>query len=171
MIRRFAIALPAASLILLASAWVAHAQNEPLEPLSSFPRTDLTLKGGNAAHHLSVWVADTPARRTQGLMYVRELPPDQGMLFLQCCTGIWMKNTYIELDILFIAADGRITKIAHGRPFDLSTIPSDGPADAVVELAGGTAAHLGLKAGDRAQWVRSPPAPGAAAPAKPRPGA
>jgi uncharacterized membrane protein (UPF0127 family) len=132
----------------------SHAQGEPpLENLANFPRTTLTIHSGAAAHRFTVWIADTQARKEQGLMFVRDLPADQGMLFPQCCTGIWMKNTYIELDIVFVGADHRIMRIAaRAQPFDLTTISPGGTADAVVELRGGEAARRNLKVGDRVDW-------------------
>ena len=86
-------------------------------------------------------------------MFVRDLPQNEGMLFPDCCSGIWMKNTYIELDIVFVGKDGRIAKIAQrAHPFDETTIPAPGPVGAVVELKGGEAQSLGLKIGDRVSW-------------------
>jgi uncharacterized protein len=143
----------------------ASAQNGPLLDLASFPRTTLEIVSGAATHRFSVWVADTEPRKEQGLMFVRDLPPDQGMLFTHCCTGIWMRNTYIELDIVFVGADGKIITIApHARPFDETTIKPASPADAVVELKGGEAERLKLKAGDRVHWSPPGPAEAAAAP-------
>lgn len=87
-------------------------------------------------------------------MFVRDLPANEGMLFLDCCSGIWMKNTYIELDIVFVGKDGRIAKIApRAHPFDETTIPAPGPVGEVVELKGGVAEMLGLKVGDRVSWT------------------
>ena len=130
------------------------AQNAPLLDLATYPRTSLTIRSGKAAHTFSVWVADSAPRQTQGLMFVRDLPADRGMLFINCCTGIWMRNTYIELDIVFVGMDGRIAKIAeHARPFDETTIPAGGPMKAVVELKGGVASELKLKTGDEVSWA------------------
>jgi uncharacterized protein len=148
------VALALASLAMLASA-----QQAPLLDLASFPRTHLEIKSGPVTHRFTVWVADTQPRQEQGLMFVRDLPADQGMLFTHCCSGIWMRNTYIELDIVFVGADGKIITIApHARPFDETTLKPTGTADAVVELRGGEAERLKLKVGDRVEW--SPP-PGA----------
>ena len=128
----------------------------PIEDLATFPRTTLQIVSGPRQHRFDVWVADTDARKEQGLMFVRDLPADEGMLFIDCCDGIWMKNTYIELDIVFVGKNGRIAKIAaRARPFDETTIPAPGPVEAVVELRGGEAEQLGLKLGDRVTW--SPP--------------
>lgn len=134
------------------------AQSGPVQDLSTFPRTTLDIQGKSGAHRFNVWVADTDNRKIQGLMFVRDLPADEGMLFLDCCSGIWMRNTYIELDILFVGADGRVVKIAErARPFDETTISAAQPVKDVVELKGGEAAQLGLKVGDRVAW-KSPAA-------------
>jgi uncharacterized protein len=131
----------------------SRAQRGPLEDLARFPRTTLTIHAGGAAQRFSVWIADTDARKEQGLMFVRDLPGDQGMLFTHCCGGIWMKNTYIELDILFIGADGHIIKIAQrAHPFDETTISPGGIADEVVELKGGEAERRHLQVGDLVEW-------------------
>jgi uncharacterized membrane protein (UPF0127 family) len=98
-------------------------------------------------------MATTEARREQGLMYVRHLAPDRGMLFVfeyPQVLNFWMKNTRIPLDLLFIAADGRVVRIAeNAEPESLATISSMGPSLGVLELAGGSAARLGLKPGIR----------------------
>jgi uncharacterized protein len=141
------------ALATLAVVPVARAQSEPLQDLSTFPRTTLEIHSGSATHRFKVWVADTDGRKTQGLMFVRDLPDDQGMLFTDCCSSIWMKNTYISLDIVFVGKDRRIVKIAErARPFDLTTISAGQPVQAVVELKGGEAALLNLKPGDRVMW-------------------
>ena len=143
----------------------ARAQ-EPARPLdlASFPRTSLeiTHRGGDHAAHtypFTVWIADTPGRAEQGLMFVSDLPETMGMVFPmqppQVAT-FWMKNTYIELDMLFIGADGRVTKIIQRAvPMSLQTLSSDTPVSAVLELKGGVVAKLGLHAGDTVVWKKS----------------
>lgn len=72
--------------------------------------------------------------------------------------NMWMKNTYIELDMLFIRADGRVTKIIErAHPLSLDTLSSEAPVAAVVELKGGLVAKLGLKSGDIVRWNKPPP--------------
>jgi uncharacterized membrane protein (UPF0127 family) len=98
-------------------------------------------------------VADTPERSQQGLMFLRWLPPDQGMLFPEDTPRVmhmWMKNTLIPLDMLFIDAKGRIIGIherATPRSEDIITSPA--PVKAVLELAGGACAQLGIRVGDQ----------------------
>lgn len=86
-------------------------------------------------------------------MYRRRLAADAGMLFIfekPEPARFWMKNTYIPLDIIFIAPDGRISNIAERTvPLSLETVASDGPVVAVLEVNGGTAARLGIRPGDR----------------------
>lgn len=150
--------LPAAWLLAAMLLWAAgtsRAQIAPLEDLASFPqrRLEIHSKRTGADHVLNVWVADTPARQAQGLMFVRELPADRGMIFVYDAPrmlGMWMKNTYIELDMLFIGADGRIAYIAErAQPHSLDTIAAPRPVQHVLELRGGEARRLQLRAGDR----------------------
>jgi uncharacterized membrane protein (UPF0127 family) len=101
-------------------------------------------------------VADTPPRQSQGLMFVEKLEPGTGMLFLYPGPprplGMWMKNTLIPLDMLFISKDGRIARIARStRPHSLETISSLMPASAVLEIGGGEAQRLGIEVGDRVE--------------------
>ena len=123
------------------------------EPLSRFPQSQVTIASGEARHRIRVWVADTPARHSQGLMFVRQLDRDRGMLFLfdpPRVTRFWMYNTYIPLDLLFIAPDGRIVNIIeHAEPHSLRPLLSAAAVRGVLEVAAGTAGRLGLKNGDR----------------------
>jgi hypothetical protein len=86
-------------------------------------------------------------------MFVRELPPDQGMLFVfeaPQYRGFWMKNTYLSLDLIFIAADGTVVNVAaNAKPLSLDSIASAAPVRYVLEVVAGTAARIGLKVGDR----------------------
>jgi len=138
--------------LLLATASWAQA-GYGLEPLDRFPTSSVEIVSGEARHRFEVWVADTAARQVQGLMYVRHLDPDHGMLFIYGDArylSYWMHNTYISLDLLFIGEDGRILNIV-GRATPLSTDPllSMGPATMVLEVPAGTSERLGIKAGDR----------------------
>jgi len=70
---------------------------------------------------------------------------------------MWMKNTYIELDMLFIRADGRVAKIIErAHPLSETLLSSETPVSAVLELKGGEAGKLGLRVGDRVTWARTP---------------
>ncbi len=100
-----------------------------------------------------VEVAATQISRARGLMFRRSLDSSAGMLFdygRDKLVQFWMKDTYIPLDMLFIKADGRIANIAHRAvPHSRTIIPSQGLVRAVLELNGGTAERLGIRAGDR----------------------
>jgi len=125
----------------------------PREPLARFPEADLVVEADGASHHFRVWIADTEPRREQGLMYVRALKPERGMLFVFDAPQIasfWMKNTLIPLDILFVAPDGRVIRIAASTtPLSLAPIGSMGVVRSVLELRGGTAQRLGIRPGAR----------------------
>jgi uncharacterized membrane protein (UPF0127 family) len=148
---------------LLAFAWfgIAHAQIGPIEDLAAFPSADLSISDKKARHVFRVWLADTPQRQAQGLMFVRSLPDLRGMLFVYeqpKAISMWMKNTYIPLDMVFIDGRGRIQQIVEQTtPHSLDLIRSKDPALAVLEIAGGEARRLGLHAGQR---VSHPALPG-----------
>jgi uncharacterized membrane protein (UPF0127 family) len=152
-------ALALLTLLALASLQPLRAQSPgaPLD-LASYPRTELTITPPPPAkvHTFRVWVADTPQRAEQGLMFVSDLPASEGMVFpLEAprVESMWMKNTYIELDMLFIGANGRVTKIIErAHPLSLEPLSSGAPVAAVLELKGGAAAKLGLKIGDAVRW-------------------
>jgi uncharacterized protein len=106
-------------------------------------------------HAFTVELADDDDTRTRGLMHRRALAANAGMLFDYGREGpvaMWMRNTLIPLDMLFIAADGRVANL-HERavPHDETPIHSAGPVRAVLELNGGTVARLGIKPGDRVE--------------------
>ena len=145
MLRRLLLLLP----IALGVASVASAQQLQLQ---TFEKSTITIATASGAKKFAVELAVTPAQEEQGLMFRQRLAPDAGMLFVFGETAtrtFWMKNTLIPLDMLFIAADGRIVDI-HERAVPLSedVIASRAPARAVLELNGGTVARLGIKTGD-----------------------
>jgi hypothetical protein len=129
------------------------AQSGPIEDLDSFPQGKLEITVGRKPLSFDIWVADTPQRMSQGLMFVRSLPAQRGMLFVHESPkpiSMWMKNTYIPLDMVFIDSTGRIQQIvARTTPHSLDTIRSKEPALAVLEIGGGEAQRLGLKPGQR----------------------
>ncbi len=101
---------------------------------------------------LNVEVADTDAKREQGLMFRRSLSDDHGMIFLfdsEHEITMWMKNTYIPLDMVFIGNDWRIRHIASdAEPFSTDVISSMRPASRVLEIGAGQAKKLGVSVGD-----------------------
>ena len=104
-------------------------------------------------HTFTVEIAVTDEERERGLMFRRELPEGRGMLFdfkTDVNATMWMKNTYIPLDMIFIRADGRIQRIAENtEPQSTKIIPAGAPVRAVLEVIAGTAKKLGIRPGDR----------------------
>lgn len=117
------------------------------------PHEPLTIKTSSGAHEFRVELATTTDQQATGLMYRRKMAADAGMLFVypsDAPVSMWMKNTFIPLDMFFIGSDGRIMHIAERTvPQSTELIGSNGPVRAVLELNGGTASRLGIKPGDR----------------------
>jgi len=124
--------------------------------LVRFETGNLAIVTDAGRHEFKVELAVTLEQRSQGLMYRREMAADAGMIFdfgaRPDRVSMWMKNTYIPLDMLFIKPDGEIESIAERTvPHSLEAISSRGPVRYVLELNGGTASGLGIGAGDRVQ--------------------
>lgn len=135
-----------------AAALPIRAQTRAAEPLDSFPRSELAIATPDARlHRFKVWIADTNFRREQGLMFVKSLADNEGMLFVYPAPqtiSMWMKNTFIPLDMIFIRPNGKVARVvANTKPHSLDIIESKEPVLAVLELKGGTAARLGIRAG------------------------
>ena len=124
--------------------------------LEQVPLTVTTANG--ATHRFTVEVARTPEEQANGLMNRQSLAPDRGMIFPYDPpqpVGFWMKNTLIPLDMIFVAPGGRIHRIeANTVPLSLDPVASGAPVEAVLELAGGRAAELGIAPGDKVEWKR-----------------
>jgi uncharacterized protein len=135
-----------AGLLALALAHPAAAQ-------VSFETSSLTIESQAGTLDFEVELAISPEQRRHGLMFREHLESDQGMLFDFGRTGpvtMWMRNTFIPLDMLFIEADGRIAHIvADTEPLSDAVIGSGGPVRAVLELAAGTSAAQGIAVGDQ----------------------
>ena len=142
-------ALPrlAAATVLALGVLVQAALAQSFEPLV------LVTSGGR--HAFQVEVARNDADRAQGLMYRRSLAPDRGMLFdfgRVEPVSMWMQNTYVSLDMVFIRPDGTIARVATDtEPLSTRTVPSGEPVLAVLEVVAGTASRIGLKPGDRVE--------------------
>lgn len=120
---------------------------------AKFDKSALEIESGGQRHHINIELALNNDQQMQGLMWRKTMAADAGMLFVydhdQEIT-MWMRNTLIPLDMVFMAVDGRITHIRERAvPQSLEIIPSNGPARAVLELNGGTVRRLGLKVGDK----------------------
>lgn len=117
------------------------------------PKSDVRAVTDTGEHQFHVWIAADDRSREQGLMHVRELPPDHGMLFVfdaPQVVAFWMKNTHIALDLVFIGTDGVVVNVARdAKPMSLDPIASAAPVLAVLELEAGTALRIGLSAGSR----------------------
>ena len=144
--RRCVLSLLVAFLVLLQpiAATALEAPLSKIEPLTVATESD--------AFMFTVEIADTDELRARGLMFRQRLPEDRGMLFdfgAPRPVSMWMKNTYISLDMLFIREDGTIAYIAENTvPKSLDTVGISEPVLAVLELAGGTSKKLGIRAGD-----------------------
>jgi len=143
MIKRLACAVAVAAACLVALFPAARgAEQQTLEIASK-----------TGVHVFAVELAVTDEERTRGLMYRRSVPEFYGMLFdfkRDQEVTMWMKNTYVSLDMIFIQSDGRIRRIAEStEPESERIISSGGPVRAVLEVVAGTARKLGIQPGDR----------------------
>lgn len=146
--------LLAAGLALALWPATALAQGEPQPTLTVEP---LAIGTSTGTVHLLVEMARSPAEQSQGLMFRTEVPDGTGMLFVHERArpiAMWMRNTPVSLDMLFIDGQGIVRKIAaHTTPFSEAVIASPGPVAAVLEIRAGEAERLGIAEGDR---VRHP---------------
>jgi uncharacterized protein len=143
MIKQSARAAAAAGIFLLVAFPTARSAEQQTREIAS--------KTG--VHVFSVELAVTDEERARGLMFRRSVPEYYGMLFdfkRDQEVQMWMKNTYVSLDMIFIQGDGRIRSIAENTETESERIiPSRGPVRAVLEVAAGTARKLGIQPGDR----------------------
>jgi uncharacterized membrane protein (UPF0127 family) len=132
-------------------SWLAAAVHA--QTLQTFDKEPLAIETTQGRADFVVELAATPAQRAQGLMFRPSLAPDAGMLFdygTPRRASMWMKNTLIPLDMLFIKADGVIESIAKRTvPHSLTAISSNGRVLGVLELNGGTTDRLGIEPGDK----------------------
>lgn len=143
--------LIASATLIAACANSSAARGE--NPFPALPQAEIEAVTASGTHRFTVWIAADDRSRQRGLMFVRELPGDRGMLFLfehPQEAAFWMKDTYLSLDLVFIEPAGTVVNIASdARPFSLEPIPSNGPVIAVLEVPAGTARRIGLAPGDR----------------------
>ncbi len=130
-------------------ALVAFAAPGPSAAQGTLPTTKLTA----GVHLITAEVAATDPARSRGLMFREKLAPNHGMLFIfdgKQIHCMWMRNTLAPLDMVFIAADGRIHRIAERTvPLSLTPVDSRGPVRATLELQGGITEKLDIRVGDR----------------------
>lgn len=121
--------------------------------LEPFPVSSVVILSRTGAHRFNVELAETALQRMQGLQGRRTLDADAGMLFLfdsQSAATMWMKDTYIPLDMLFLDAGGSIVAVARDtRPMSLQPLRAPAPVKAVLELNAGTVERLGIEVGHR----------------------
>jgi uncharacterized protein len=143
-----------AALFIFGSLCWSAAEAPPAYGDSLFNRARLKIETKSGPVLLNVEVADTDRKREQGLMFRRAVPEREGMIFLfddEREITMWMKNTYVPLDMVFIGDDWRIVHIAHNaEPFSTDVISSSRPASRVLEIAAGQAKKLGIAIGDGA---------------------
>jgi uncharacterized membrane protein (UPF0127 family) len=122
---------------------------------SGLATAPLTIHSSHGDHRFTVEIARTAEQQMTGLMFRRALPANHGMIFPSdrpIMASFWMHNTLIPLDIIFVRADGTIARITTAKPLDDSPVPAGEPVVAVLELRGGRASELGIRAGDRVDW-------------------
>lgn len=144
----------------MALAGLAACSPQELGPSpAGLEQARLTIHSGDRRHKFVVEVARTPQEQARGLMFRQSLAPDRGMLFPYDPpqpASFWMKDTLIPLDIIFIGPDRRISGIAANTvPLSLESVPAPGPVSAVLEIAGGRSAELGITAGDTVEWPQT----------------
>lgn len=142
-----------ASLCACASVQAQDCPSPPENDTIDFGGTEpLTVESGEQSHAFDVQIADDPMETARGLMFRPEIAPDFGMLFVfpdVAERSFYMRNTCASLDIIYVRADGEISSIVRNAvPYSLRSLPSNGPAKAVLEIAGGRAAELGIEPGD-----------------------
>jgi uncharacterized protein len=124
-----------------------------LAPAQAAGTDTIEIVSASGVHAFTVELAVTDAEREKGLMFRKDLPEGQGMLFdfqQDQPVAFWMHNTLISLDMLFIRGDGRIMRIAeNAKPESDDLIPSGVPVRGVLEVIAGTARAMGIKPGDR----------------------
>lgn len=140
------------SLSMMLNLPVAATAAEPADLLRDFPRDQLYISAQMRCVLIDIWVATTQTQRSQGLMYIESMDMHEGMLFLfqrSMKLSMWMKNTLISLDMLFIDEQGKIVSIAERtEPLSETIIQSGKEAAAVLELVGGASQTFGIQAGD-----------------------
>ena len=145
--------IPCLIFVLFGNMSLSFAQENTSVPAIDFgPSEALTITGKSGSHIFDVEIADTLQEQARGLMFRNSLAPNKGMLFefdTPKVSSIWMKNTAIPLDILFVQSSGRIIKIVHShRPYTLQSVTSEAVVSGVVEIPGGRAQELGITVGD-----------------------
>lgn len=145
------LALCATATVAMAAAPAAR-DFQPAQ-LRGFARGQLTIQRADGRDTFQIWIAATSAQQEQGLMWIQQLPADCGMLFPLPAPremDMWMKNTYVPLDMVFFDKTGRITHVhEHAVPLSEQIISSGGEVAGVLEILAGEAGRRGIHSGDR----------------------
>ena len=157
-VRRARGVTPLAAALLASALFANSSAGSPREiearPLEDFPREQIAIETRSARRHVfDAWRADTDETRAQGLMFVKQIADTQAMIFVYVSpqhVAMWMKNTYISLDMVFADQYGCIISIKqNAKPLSLDTIDSGGPVAYVVELNAGITHARAISVGDR----------------------
>ncbi len=140
------------SALFAAIALPAYAQTNRDDVVDFGEPQPLIIKSADGEHKFTVEEAKTLDQQARGMMFREQMAPDTGMIFEFAepkVATIWMKNTAIPLDILFVRSNGKILKIEHShQPYSLRSASSEAVVAAVVELRGGQSKELGIRPGD-----------------------
>ena len=154
----------AVALCLLTAGPLLGLAHPAMAQLQTFKTSELTIQTAGGAQRFTIELALSEDQKEQGLMFRPSMAADAGMLFdypQPRPVAMWMKNTLLPLDMLFVGADGKIVNIRERAvPGSLENISSAGPVRAVIELNGGTVARLGIKPGDLVSGPALPPVKG-----------
>lgn len=139
--------------LLAAVVVIVWAAGEGAQAQAAFDRTTLRIETADGRHDFDTELALAPAQQSQGLMFRRQMAADAAMLFFhrrETVATMWMRNTFLPLDMLFVATDGRIVHIVERTvPQSLTTISAGRPVRAVLEVNAGTVRRLAIRTGDR----------------------
>lgn len=146
---------PIRPVLLLLCLLALPAQSQ--EPLGeSFQSDVLVIIASHACFRFDIYLAVSPQQQRRGLMFVRELPERTGMLFIyddERYRSMWMKNTYLSLDMVFARRDGSITNIVEDTvPLSEKSVTSSEPATFILELNAGTTRRLSIDKDSRLVW-------------------
>ncbi|MDR3424040.1 MAG: DUF192 domain-containing protein [Alphaproteobacteria bacterium] len=151
-----AVLLGALVLALGSLFWMRQSGSQGVGNRPHFAQSTLVITGaGGARNKFFVEVANSKEEQAYGLMFLRALDEDKGMVFPYHPpreVAFWMENTLIPLDMLFVRPDGTIGRIvAEAKPQDMTPIPSQVPVIAVIEIGGGVAKKKGIAVGDKVE--------------------
>jgi uncharacterized membrane protein (UPF0127 family) len=145
------------SILIALPALTSSSAKIPATRVAKAATIPLAIKSANGIHRFKVEVARSSVEQARGLMFRPHIAPDGGMIFPMepaRLASFWMKNTVSSLDLIFIRPNGTIARIAgNAIPYSLDPIDSGEPVSAVLEIAGGRAAQLGISANDKVNWA------------------